>query len=190
MKTEREDRRVRITKMAIRESLIELMQQQPIAKISVKMICEAADINRSTFYAHYQDQYDLLDKIQREAAAGIREYISYTQFTDNDEGAVSVVVQVLEYARANAALFKVLLSEHGDSTFQSEIMHLVQQKTMEELYGDKQVLPAVTKYIELFAINGILSIIHYWLENGCVDSPEALAQLILKLLMEGIRSFY
>ena len=49
MKAEKEDRRVRLTKQAIRESLIELMQEYPIAKISVKMICDTADINRSTF---------------------------------------------------------------------------------------------------------------------------------------------
>ena len=54
----KEDRRIRITKKAIKESLIELLQEYPIAKISVKMICESADINRSTFYAHYNDQSD------------------------------------------------------------------------------------------------------------------------------------
>lgn len=79
----KEDRRVRITKAAIRESLIELMSTYPLSKVSVKMICEKADINRSTFYAHYQDQYDLLHKIQKEVIADIRTYLAGKTFTDD-----------------------------------------------------------------------------------------------------------
>ena len=190
MKHEKEDRRVRITKIAIRDSLIELMQQYPIAKISVKMICESADINRSTFYAHYADQNDLLDKIQQEAAEGIKAHVVATRFTEQGEDSIAVVVQVLEYAQENSALFRVLLSNHGDSTFQRELMYFVQQKTLEELRGHKQVDATVTKYVELFAINGILSIIHAWLEEGCRDSPRMMAELIMKLLMQGIQSLY
>lgn len=186
----REDRRVRLTKLAIRESLIELMQQYPMAKISVKMICEAADINRSTFYAHYADQYDLLNKIQQEVADGIRDYIAATRFTGASEEAVPVVVQVLEYARANAALLKVLLSGHGDSVFQTKLMYLAQEKMLEELRGSRQLEPWVARYIELFAINGVLSIIHAWLEGGCADEPQVLAGLVMKLLMQGVSSLY
>ncbi|WP_286946022.1 TetR/AcrR family transcriptional regulator [Acetobacterium sp. UBA5834] len=43
---------------------MELMETRPISKISVKMICETADINRSTFYAHYADQYALLTQLE------------------------------------------------------------------------------------------------------------------------------
>lgn len=188
MPPKKEDRRVRLTKLAIRESLVELMQQQPIGKISVKMICEAADINRSTFYAHYADQHQLLDSLQREMAAGIREHISATRFTDGDD-AVEVVVQVLVYARQNAALFQVLLGEHGNYAFHRELMHLVREKTLEELRG-KGVDAAVSRYVELFAVNGILSIIRAWLQAGCPESPAAFAQLILKLMMQGVSSLY
>jgi hypothetical protein len=54
MKTGKTDRRVRLTKQIIKESLVELMRDHPIYRVSVKMLCEAADINRSTFYAHRQ----------------------------------------------------------------------------------------------------------------------------------------
>jgi len=190
MNGKKEDRRVRVTKTVIRESFIELMQQQPITKISVKMICESADINRSTFYSHYADQYDLLSKIQHEVAGGIKEYISPTRFSEDNKDAISVIIRILEYAKENAPLFKVLLSEHSNSAFQEELMYLVREKTLEEMGGDAQLGASVTKYIELFATNGILSIIARWLEDDCSDTPEFLANLIMKLIMQGIRSLY
>ena len=66
MKSEKIDRRIKYTKTLLKNSLVDLMREYPIAKISVKMLCETADINRSTFYAHYSDQFDLLITLERE----------------------------------------------------------------------------------------------------------------------------
>ncbi|MFE3195659.1 TetR/AcrR family transcriptional regulator [Nocardia sp. NPDC059240] len=54
------DRRVRRTRMALHRALIELMQQQPYTRITVRDIIDRADVGRSTFYAHYRDKDDLL----------------------------------------------------------------------------------------------------------------------------------
>jgi AcrR family transcriptional regulator len=51
------NRKIRYTRMVLRESLMELMKTKAISDISIKEICAAADISRSTFYAHYKDQY-------------------------------------------------------------------------------------------------------------------------------------
>ena len=46
------DYRVRLTKQIIRQNLVPLMKEYHISRISIKMLCERAEINRSTFYAH------------------------------------------------------------------------------------------------------------------------------------------
>ena len=66
MKNEKTDRRARYTRMVLKESLIELLKEKRISNISIKEICERADINRSTFYSHYQDQYDLMHQVEQE----------------------------------------------------------------------------------------------------------------------------
>ena len=190
MKEKKEDRRVRITKQAIKESLIELMQKCPISKISVKMLCETADINRSTFYAHYADQYDLLRKIQEEIILSIKEYVFDKRFTERSEITIPVLIQILEYAKANTALFKVLLSENGDFSFQDELMFLAQEKTIEEIREDQRLDDRTAKYLEIFAISGFMSIIRKWLEDGAFDEPEKLAELITNLLFQGVSSYY
>ena len=52
--------------MLIRRAFTTLLRQKPIQSISVKELCELAEINRGTFYAHYTDIYDLRDQIEQE----------------------------------------------------------------------------------------------------------------------------
>ena len=60
------DLRVRYTQKVIQEAFWKLLKEKPLAKITVKEVCDLAGINRGTFYKHYMDPYDLMDKIQEE----------------------------------------------------------------------------------------------------------------------------
>ncbi|MDL2293364.1 TetR/AcrR family transcriptional regulator [Ruminococcaceae bacterium OttesenSCG-928-D13] len=190
MERKKEDRRVRITKQAIRESLVELMGRQPISKISVKMICEAADINRSTFYAHYKDQYALLHAVQGEVIGEVKAQIFSARFFGASGGAMDVLVRILEYGCENAALVKVLLSENGDASFQSELMQLAHEKFLAELEGERSLPPRTLQYLNEFAVGGLLSIMRRWLETDCADEPEMIADLMMKLLVSGTQGLY
>ena len=60
------ERRIRRTKSLLRHGLAELLQTKPIDEITVTELVERSDINRSTFYLHYADIYDLLESIETE----------------------------------------------------------------------------------------------------------------------------
>lgn len=51
------------SKKRIEETFLLLLRKKPIERISVTELCEKAGINRSTFYAHYIDIYDLMEKV-------------------------------------------------------------------------------------------------------------------------------
>lgn len=59
-----EDRRVRKTKKAIQDVFCELTKEKKLNEITIKELCAKADINKSTFYLHYRDIYDLANSIQ------------------------------------------------------------------------------------------------------------------------------
>ena len=65
------DLRVEKTEKAIRNAFLELRAKRPLEKISVKELCQLACINKSTFYAHYRDVYDLSDCLEGETVASI-----------------------------------------------------------------------------------------------------------------------
>ena len=60
------NRRVLYTQKVIRESLLELLKEKDIYKVTVTDICKKADINRGTFYSHYKDAHDLLTSMENE----------------------------------------------------------------------------------------------------------------------------
>ena len=63
MAAEKVDRRVRYTKRALTQALVQLVQERPVSKISVKELCERADVNRSTFYARSEEHTSELQSL-------------------------------------------------------------------------------------------------------------------------------
>ena len=60
------DARIRYTQRVLKESFLTLLKQKPVNKITVKEVCEMAELNRATFYAHYSDCFALLESIEQE----------------------------------------------------------------------------------------------------------------------------
>lgn len=65
------DIRTEKTKRSIYNAFICLRSKKPIEKLTVKELCEIAEINKSTFYAYYHDVYDLSDKIESEIVTSV-----------------------------------------------------------------------------------------------------------------------
>lgn len=73
----KEDRRIRKTKSSIKQAFTKLLQEKDLEKITIRDITTRADINRGTFYLHYEDKYMLLADMEDEY---ISELTTYTQF--------------------------------------------------------------------------------------------------------------
>ena len=80
------DRRVLYTKMFLRESLLALMREMPISKITPTELCRRAGINRNTFYTHYQSAEELLSEIEEELFTKVRSSFERTQLPRFDRG--------------------------------------------------------------------------------------------------------
>lgn len=190
MKNEKIDRRVKYTTMLLRESLIRLMETYPISRISVKMLCEDADINRSTFYAHYIDQYDLLHKNEQEFLTEFRDYLRMQPTAEQSIWAEKIMQQLFEYVGNNASLFRVLLSENGDPEFQSSVMALAQEKIISSLRSDPDIDSRTSDYMQSFIIAGALKVLQKWIQDGAIESSQQMAKLVSNLLFQGISSYF
>ena len=67
-----ENQRVRLTKKLFRDSLIALLRKKKIYQITVSELCAAAELNRSSFYKHYGNVYDVLAELEEDFLAQIR----------------------------------------------------------------------------------------------------------------------
>lgn len=66
MESEKMNRKRSYSRMVIRQALLDILKTTPLSKVTVTDICKRADVNRTTFYANYEDIYDLLRSIVQE----------------------------------------------------------------------------------------------------------------------------
>ena len=180
MEAAKTDRRVRYTKRALTKALVELLRENHVSKVSVKALCELADVNRSTFYAHFRSPYDLLESIESEALDDLKAHL-----LADGEPHTANVVKVLEYAKDNADLFLMLLEE-SDGSFQRQIMELVHLVDLQPSDRKGVNAPDSLEYMYLFAVSGALAMLTRWLENGTPQSPEEMSELLLRIIQHGV----
>ena len=120
----KESRKTLMTKKVFREVLLELLQSKPLSKITITEICEKADLNRSTFYAHYVEVRDLLHEIENEMISNIPKV-----YGNNEHNSKTVKAAELEgffdYVRENAFEFRVLLIDSDRNVFFENIKNAI-----------------------------------------------------------------
>lgn len=183
MSNNKVDRRVKYTKMVLKESFINLLEQKDISQISIKKICEDADINRATFYAHYNDIFDLMRKIEDEFLENINAHLEEYYEINNSERAIILAEKIFEYVKENARLCKLLLSERGNFDFQKRVMMLVYDLIISELTYDNRISKTDAEYVYSFTITGCVGAVQKWLEEDMKQSPRYMAEMIVNLIL-------
>lgn len=105
------DNRVRYTKMVLQEAILKILQDKPIDKVTIKEICDEAEINRGTFYLHYTTPYDLLKEIENKFIEDNMVYFSAYMESDFER---SHLEGMYECILKNREICKVLMGRNGD----------------------------------------------------------------------------
>jgi len=173
-------RKVRYTKMVTRDALMELMKTKSILSITIKDICGLADISRSTFYAHYKDQYDLLRQIEEETLAYFEGMLDKYKEKHSKKETFQMVVEMLTYIANNGNSIQVLLSENGDLSFQRKIFqHFTNHSRIERYISEKDQDNEVKTFYSIFLIHGAIGIVQHWLKNNQSTPVNKLAKMLL-----------
>lgn len=182
------DRRIRYTKMVLRESLINLLEHKPIERITIKEICADADINRATFYAHYADQYDLLKQIEEELYTNISVSLSQLSQDPANPNTLKQAENIFDYLRDNARITRLLLSDRGDFSFQKRVMQLVYDLITTQLRVTKSLSAKDAEYVYAFTITGCVGIVQRWLDDDMRKSSKAMAKMVIGMTIGLIQS--
>jgi Transcriptional regulator C-terminal region len=179
------DRRKKYTRMVLKESLMKLLQKKQISSITIKEICELADINRSTYYAHYSNQYELLNLIEEEFIEDLVATLSQYNFSKEKE-ALQMTEKLFEYIAENSDVCHILLSENSDIHFQKKGMKITQQFIFKNWITDKTLDKETYEYINLFLVSGSIYVIKNWLENGQNKTPKEMADILHNFINKGL----
>ncbi|CAG9620291.1 TetR/AcrR family transcriptional regulator [Sutcliffiella rhizosphaerae] len=183
--SEKLDRRKKYTRKVLKESLMTLLKEKSIGSITIKEICEIADINRSTFYAHFSSQYDLLNSIDDEFTEDMVKTLNQYNFLKEDE-AYQMTEKIFEYIAAKSETCKLLLSENTEVQFQKKGMQIAKQYILKNWLTDKKIDPETYEYLSVFFVSGSIYTIKRWLENDMDKTPSEMADLLHLYINRGL----
>lgn len=180
------DRRVKYTKAALKQSLLELMRERPINKITVTEVCARADINRNTFYAHYLSPFDLLAQIQNELLEEIQASI---QRKLDSQDVTSLLREIFHSIENNGDLCKILFSERGDKEFLRRIVNTARDQSMAEWRRVARGVPdSQLEMFYTFTANGSVGVIEEWVRADMRQSSDELVQFIDQMNRSGLQA--
>lgn len=174
-----EDRRVRKTKQLLCEAFISLLKQKPIDKISVTELCRTADINRGSFYAHYTDVYDLLDKTEDAVFAHLCAAVRECNYTECD---FSLINNIIETIKKERAFCDALFGKHGSKLFLDKCCEVSRQDITDEWHREFPSLDSrVLNVTYTFMVKGSLGIIEEWVNNDFSAPCELVSSAICEI---------
>lgn len=175
------DRRKKYTRMVLKESLLELLQTKQIFTITVKEICERADVNRSTFYAHFSDQFELLQQIEDELIEDMMSYL-YSYNAEKEVEVLQMTEKLIKYFATKKEVCLTLLSQNAHSSFEQKVRHVAEEFII-HFQANKEHAD-MFPYISAYIVSGSIEVMKVWLQNDMDTPPKKIAKLI-KNLSEG-----
>lgn len=177
------------TKEKIKAAFIELVHEKGFEAMTVSDIARRCDINRGTFYLHYVDKYDLMNKLEEEVMYDLEAII----LKDPDQDQVGEVTQLipyeeileaLVYVKAEFKFVKAIASPGGDPNFMQTLKSIIEQlidikiKQSNRLKFEKIDLPE--DYAIEILLSSIVGIMTLWIKKDGKESPEQIAHMITK----------
>lgn len=188
MKTTKNDHRTRVTKAMIRKAFTTILRNKPIQNISIKELCEMAQINRSTFYLHYTDIYDLLNQIEEEMFEGIKTALEpIVASEDGSHSYLAVITGIFQCIKDNADLCIVTLGNFGDKAFAMKLIDYGRTQCIEtykKFY--KNATPQQLEYFYAFVSSGCIGLLQKWFDDGMVMTPAEIASMTENLMLYGL----
>ncbi len=181
---DKNNQRVKLSKMLLKNSLIEIMHEKPVEKITIKELCENAGINRSTFYLYYSDPLFLLNELENEVLDSAKKFLGKV---DSNQDTLPYLVTFLEYIKDNSTIFKILLRPQQNLSFQTKFMKDILAHLRAAVMLNCP--PDISEYVYNFVIMGSLSAIQHWIQCNYNIKSKEMATLIYQLSNTAIMNF-
>lgn len=180
MEEKKTDIRIIKTRRAIQAAFLKLMKEKGFTAVTVKDIIQEAEINRSTFYAHYEDKYDLLDNIENDLLNRINETEIRTDIlrTNGDNESFEEVVKGrAQMLIENGQLIALLFSENGDPTFAGKLGDSIYRLWQSAEVSGRFILP--DQYAIAVLIGMLTGLFSEWIRGGFRENADVFSGMVV-----------
>lgn len=173
-------------KQKIVETFWHLYKSNGMSNVTVTNICKITGYNRSTFYANFDDIYDVLNTLECSlvSPAEFQTLILNNLISSSpDEAIISSIITLFE---RNGDYFPVLLGPKGDPGFRRKLLNSLLPtvtKTLASTNNNRALLPYILEYQNA----AVFSVISLWYEKGKTISRKDLVSLLISLTTNGVK---
>lgn len=181
------------TAVKMDRALIELLEKKDFEYITVKEVCASAGVNRSTFYLHYENTYDLLEEATRYIIDSFLAYFSVetksiaSRFESCELKELMFIspeylLPYLTFIKENQRVFRTSIKQFGTMDFNG-----VYNKMFKYIFNPiltRFDFPANDRvYILKFYLTGITAVVMEWLENDCAEDVDSIIRIIIDCVL-------
>lgn len=177
------------TKAKLKNSFIKLVREKGLDNVTVSDLARDSKINRGTFYLHYLDKYDLMEKLEEQAIDDLKQILLFDKNTENLNDPIELIpydaiLKALIYVKNDFDFIKTLASDGGDPNFILMIKEILSQmidskiQQSEKLTFSQKMLPE--DYAREILLSSMVAILVLWIKKDAAESPEEIAVMITK----------
>jgi AcrR family transcriptional regulator len=185
------DRRIARTRAMLQQALISLILEKGYEAITIKDICDAANVGRSTFYAHYTSKDDLkrsgLENLRRVLVDRQRDALATPG--DTRDRSLGFSLTMFEHARDHLHLYRALVGGRGSTVALGSIRQILSDLVRDELAAsvDKNSADVIPRELVVqYLVGAYMAVLTWWLDGGAKLSPQRIDAIFRRLATEGI----
>lgn len=184
----RTDPRIVRTRRLLRDAFVELLEEMDVDKISVNRLAELATINRVTFYLHYRDIPDMMEKMADDMIEELGALLREPEVADAPEppGVWPQMQKLLEHIADHARFYKVILAKKRTTVFTDRMLQLLTGIVTERV--DREISRAALSRMGVqrdvaiwYGASALIGTIVSWLSHDMPYTPQFLAKQFLLL---------
>lgn len=189
------DRRVARTRMMLQKAHISLILEKGYEAITVDDICAAANVGRSTFYAHYTSKDDL----RRSGLEHLRKLLVNRQKDalakpgDIRDRSLGFSLTMFEHAHEHIDLYRALVGGRGGAIALGTIRQILSDLVRNELTAtvNKKSADVVPRELVVqYVVGAFMAVMTWWLDGGAKQPPSQIDTMFRRLATEGILRSY
>jgi len=181
------DARVRKTRDALGDALVELMQEKPFDSITVQDVLDRANVGRSTFYSHFSDKDDLQLSDADEFFEGISTALS--AHGDKSERVLPVkefFQHVFEARQFVAALMSSGKMQENMELAEAHFARGIEQR-LNEIPRGALIPQADRPFLAVAHAGAVVSLLRWWMDRGMKEPAEEIDKLFHRMVWKGVR---
>ena len=180
----KEDLRVKKTKLNLYNGLVKLMEEKPFEDIKVTDICNKALVNRSTFYDHFNDKYELFESYVKYIGELCDDKINLKVSVDNlNDLYIEYIKLLLDEIESNCDLYKVIFKNNYNSVIKKSLIDIFTENivnTLKKVYKFKDT--NTLKFGVYFYVSGAIDLIEYGFYNDLPFEKDNIINLFNQII--------